>query len=554
MAGIETPIVRFLGGEAGHRGFFGGTTSRTRMVLVGVFVLAGLVLTPLIGWPGLLIGLGGAGATLLLTARTHRGSILERHTKRARWAARRRTGADRYAPFDARRRAELEQELEGARAGRHGGGAQAADAAARLAGMRGLPDAALGMGWLQSGRGVPGIQWHHSPAGDPYLAVVFEVSGQLAGMTSTPLMNQAAEAWGAFLASCASPTSLAREVQVSTRVPPADSARQEWWVATGLDPALPTGHPAVSSYAQVLAASGADAMVQRHTVTVSWPITAAFRDAAARYGEGRDGWRALMVQEIAAITRGLAEARLGTVEVLTARQTVAAILHQQNPARPVDLVHDADPARLGLPSRDEYSATVTTSEDPAGRPVVWWHRTAAIRAENLAIAPRRQLWMLDLLIGSQLRFIRTVSFHLRLVPAAEAKAQARIDLTRDRAAALSDQEQGRLADADAQVQMSAAARRAQDLAAGSRHHGADWVGYITITAPRRELLAQASRQLEDVCATGLGIERLEWQDSMQAGASGATWPIGRGLAQASPSISARLYDHLAGHGDKEALT
>ena len=54
-------VVRHHGGESGHRSFFGGQHSRGRVVArIGSF-LAGIVLTPLIGWPGLLIGATLAG-------------------------------------------------------------------------------------------------------------------------------------------------------------------------------------------------------------------------------------------------------------------------------------------------------------------------------------------------------------------------------------------------------------------------------------------------------------------------------------------------------------
>ena len=67
-------------------------------------------------------------------------------------------------------------------------------------------------------------------------------------------------------------------------------------------------------------------------------------------------------------------------------------------------------------------------------------------------------------------------------------------------------------------------------------------------------MARASRQLEETCSTGLGIESLDWLDSYQAAASGTTWPIGRGLAASAPSFSARVYSRLASKSDKEALT
>ena len=419
--------------------------------------------------------------------------------------------------------------------------------------MRAQPDGADGMGWLQFGRGEPGIGWH-APVGErAYLSATFAVSGQLRGIESSSAMARAAEGWGSFLASRAVPSALADTVQVTTRVLPADSALQEVWVLNSLDPEAPAD--AISSYEEVLKLTGENAMVQRHFVTVSWPLSGNFRDAASKYGEGRDGWRALMHEEIAATVRGLNEARLGQVTALTARQTAAILIHQQNPSRPIDYVSDVDPASLGVASRDEFSAQIVSGTDPVSQqPVEWWHRTAAIHAEALATAPRTQLWVLDLLVGADIHFIRSVSFHIGLIPAAEAKAAARQDLVRDAAEALSRIEAGQVDVDDTGVHMTAARRRREDLVSGSHHHGASWIGYVTISVRTRDELARASRQLEETCSTALGIERLDWMDSYQAAASGTTWPIGRGLAAARPSFSSRAYRKLAGRSEREALS
>jgi hypothetical protein len=262
-----------------------------------------------------------------------------------------------------------------------------------------------------------------------------------------------------------------------------------------------------------------------------------------------------MDEEIASTARGLAEAKMGRVETLTARQTAAVILHQQNPSRPIDYVTDANPASVGIASHDEFSAHVVDGFDPvSGEAVQWWHRTAAIHAESLATAPRTQLWLLDLLIGKDIQFIRTVSFHMHLIPAGEAKNAARQDLVRDTAEALSKQEAGQIDTDDTEVHISAARRRRQDLVAGSRHHGAAWIGYVTISVRDRDQLARASRQLEETCSTGLGIERLDWLDSYQSAASGTTWPIGRGLRATRSALSARIYDRMAGHGERDAIS
>jgi hypothetical protein len=546
--------VRFLGGEAGHRSFFGGTHSRTRVALIAVFIVAGMILTPLIGWPGLVVGIVGVGVTFLVTTKTHRGSIIERRVRRTRWKNRVQAGTDAFEPYEVGAWDQAEQALRDAQNLRGKARRQARWLAARsLTAIRSAPDGSDGMGWLQHGRGEPGIGWH-APVGErAYLSATFVVSGQLRGIESSSVMARAAEGWGTFLASRAAPSVLVGNVQTMTRVLPADTAMQEFWVAGSLDENTPTD--AIRSYEEVLRLTGEDAMVQRHFITVSWPLTPSFADAAAKYGDGRDGWRALMRQEITSTARGLTEARLGTVEILTARQTVAVMLHQQNPSRPIDYVADVDPARVGSASHDEFSAHVVAGLDPmTGEPVEWWHRTAAIKADALATAPRTQLWLLDLLIGRDMQFIRSVSFHIHLIPASDAKAAARQDLVRDAAEALSRQEAGQFDTDDTGVAMSAARRRQRDLVSGSHHHGASWIGYVTISATTRDELARSSRQLEETCAGSLGIDRLDWMDSYQSAASGTTWPIGRGLAGERSSLSARMYARLAGKSEKESIS
>lgn len=541
-------VERHIGGEGGHRSFFGGTVPRARIAGLAIAFGMLLFLTPSIGVWGLVSALIVGGLTVLLTQRTHRGSYLERRTRRQRWKNRVARGVDAYMPFEP---AEWERREEALRTAT--GRLEKWEARRALAAMRQNPDGADGLGWLQFGRHLPGIAWHAPVGEDPYLSVVFTVGGQLRGVEASAVMTRAADAWGKLLASRGGEGSLLREFQTMTRVLPADSAMQEFWVLNSLDTAAP--EDAVRSYADVLRLTGDGAMVQRHYIVARWPLSTDFTEAAHRYGEGRDGWRGLMDQEIHSALSSLSGARLGNVEVLTARRAAAVIRHQQNPSRPIDFVSDVEPDALGEPSHDEFSANVVESIDPvSGQPVEWWHRTAAIRSENMAVGARTQLWTLDLLVGRGIQCVRSISFHIALVPAKHAKEAARRDLTRDMARALSEREAGRIGGDETTMNQSAAARRFTDLSAGSNHHGAGWVGFITISEPDRDSLMRSSRALEDVCTTGLGIDRLEWLDSEQAAASGTTWPIARGLAKAQTTLGMRAIATLAGTGEKEALT
>lgn len=545
--------VFILGGEGAHRGFW-GTQNKSRGWGTVAIIAVGMVFTPALGWTAIIAAALAVAVLVILTSGTHNGSVLERRRRRRRHRAAQGAHSDDYIPYDADRAALLTAALAQTRKSKekadHGA---RASWARELAAMRANPDGSDGMGWLQSGRGVPGIAWHGPVGEEPYLSVAFSVSGQLRGMESPENVIRGAEAFAAALASKAAPSSLVRVVQPITRVLPADTALQEFWVLNNIDPDAPDW--AKASYEEVLLESSRGAMVQRHYVVGRWPLTPRFVQQARKYGTGRDGWRKLMASEIDSFRRSLLDARNSWVEPLTARGTAAVIRHMQNPSRPLDLVRDVEPTATGERTRGgQYSAHVVEGIDPdSGQPVEWWHRTAAIRAEHLTVAQRRPLWLLDLLVGRELDVIRTVTFHIELVPATEARHAARRDLVSDMATDISETANGKIPLDEGSVRVAAAQRRRNDLAEGSGHHGTNWVGYVTITAENREQLATASRELAELCANEVGIQQLEWLDSYQPAASGNTWPIGRGIRPHVPTFGARAMRVLAGGGDKEAI-
>lgn len=543
----------FLGGEGAHRGFFGAGVSRERLIGIGLVIVVTMIFTPAFGGWIIALGLALVLVIFVVTMGTHRGSILERRRRRQRWKARMAAGTDQFIPYDEPRWAMLTDALDRTRKTKDKNEKQARGEWQReLTAMRAVPDGADGMGWLQSSRGVPGIAWHGPVGEEPYLSVAFALGGQLRGLESASTVTGAAHAFSRFLANNAPEGSLLRTVQTLTRVLPADSALQEWWLMNNLDETAPAD--AMRSYEEVLIKTGQGAMVQRHYLVGRWPITPQFVATARKYGADRDGWRTLMAIEIEAVVRGLVEARMGTVEPLTARGLAAVIRHMQNPSRPVDYMAALTPMNLGEASHDEFSAHVVDGIDPETKePVQWWHRTAAIRAENMAVAERTPLWLVDALIGRELDMVRTLSFHIELVPAAEAKQAAKGDVVKDMADQLSETSNGRVGNDETSTRVIAAQRRRADLSAGSHHHGTNWTGFVTVTAANRDELARACRRLAEVCETSLGIERFDWLDSYQSAASGTTWPIARGMQPRKASFSASAMNMLAGRGDKEAL-
>ncbi|UKA56703.1 hypothetical protein LFT45_22785 (plasmid) [Arthrobacter sp. FW305-BF8] len=533
--------TRFIGGESGHRSFFGGIKSTSQLIGLGGCLLIGFFGMMFTGWPGLVAGVLSGVVVYLLTASTHRGSYWERRKRRARWKERQKAGTDRFIPYSTAVWDEATALADLATSG--------AEKARIMAAVRSRPDGADGMGWLDARTGKPGIAWH-APAGEqPYLSVAFEVSGQLRGAESQRKQEQAQAGFGALLAGFAPASKLVSGIQSITRVLPPDLALNEAWVQDHL--AADANPAAVRSYQEVLERTGRDTFVQRHLIVGRWPLTPDFYATAARYGTGRDGWRLLMAAEISSLARSLRAAKLGEVRPLTARAVVAMMLHQQNPSRPPLMVAGVRADRMGLPSRDEWNSTWITGTDPiTGAEVVWGHRTAMISAENMETGERTPYWLLSLLhnAGSG---ARTLSFQLETVPADQARLLASKDVVRDMAAVISKQKKGQLVDPATDVNLASARARGADLMPGTGQHGVNWVGFITISARTQAGLTDAARRLEESAATAAGIGKLEWLDTYQSAASGTTWPIYRGTKPATPTLGARMMDQLAGRGEKE---
>ncbi len=545
--------VGFLGGESGHRNFFGGTASNTRVYGLLACFLVLVILTPSMGLWGLIIAGGSAAVVFLITQRTHRGTPLERSQRRRRWKLRQQRGTHRFLPYDEAQWSQMTEELYELRKARGPeAGKRRAQLGADLVAMRAVPDGADGMGWLVSAREHPGIAWHEPVGEQPYLSVAFMVTGPLQGIRSGEAVDQVAERFSAFLASRASAKQLGTGVQIVTRRLPVDTALQEGWIAGQLDPEA--FEAAVLSYDEAMQRTGQGAQNQRHIGVISWPLTPTFIDLARRYASGREGWRKLMAVEIESAAASLASVGFGPLAPLTARGVAAVIMNQQNPDWPMDAARDLDPTNFGLPSRDEFSAHVVDGHAfDSGAPVQWWHRTAVLLAENMAIPGRGPLWLLDVLRGDDLSGVLSVSFHINTLPASEGRARARLDATKDLAAAGDNEARGRLADDEVTTRAEASKRRKADLAPGSGHEGAEWVGYITVSAENRDELARACRELAAVCASGPGIDRLVWLDSNQAAASGTTWPIGRGIRPATVDAISKLSRRFAGRAEKDEI-
>ncbi|MFJ4167816.1 hypothetical protein ACIPY5_19870 [Microbacterium sp. NPDC089698] len=522
--------VAMLGGESANRKLFGGKHKRLIPVVVigGLFLLVGIF----IQWV-LIVGAVFVALALLALSPGVTGSLWERVVKRRRWRWRENDGTTVYLPFDQELWDVLTDAVANAKTRK-----ERKAATRNLHAMRETPDGLDGFRWLHDARHEPGIQWHRPAEGDQYLAVTFATTGQVDGVGSDTVYDQASESFGRLTAGLGDPLTLPTRIQTLVRTLPPDSARHEAWIEDQVDPAAP-GVLAVS-YKENLDTNRNSALIPRHFVVVSWPVTGTFERKAATLHEGQAGYVALMMREISRMASALTNAGFQDVRALTARQTAAVIRHMQVPSFPIDRVSDITPMGGFLPSEDSWHSTTYFAQTGRSGLSQTLVRTARIDVESIEGSQRNALWMHPMLSHMGDQIPRTLTFHQELSPQATARTAADKDVTSDDADRISRAKDGRLEDLETAANLSAAMRRRLDLAPGTGHVGAAWVGYLSVSAGDRKQLRDACEAMQ-AAASNAGLGQLEWMDTQSSTAAAFCWPTGRGILPAEKGRGEQVF-------------
>ena len=510
-----------LGGESANRKLFGG--KRKRLVPVVVIGAVFLLIGTFIQWV-LIVGAVFVALALLALSPGVTGSLWERVVKRQRWRWRQKQGLTVFIPFDQDLWDVLTAAVATAKTRK-----DRRSATRSLHAMRETPDGLDGFRWLHDARHEPGVQWHRPREGEEYLAVTFATTGQVDGVGSDAMYDRASEAFGRLTAGLGDALALPTRIQTLVRTLPPDSARHEAWVEEQVDPSVP-GVIAVS-YKDIIETNKDAVLIPRHFVVVSWPITGAFERKAATIREGQAGWTLLMMREISRMTAALTSAGYQDVDALTARQTAAVFRHMQMPSFPIDRVSDITPMGGFLPSEDSWHSTTYFAQTDRARLSQTLVRTARIDVERIEASTRNALWMHPLLSHMGDQIPRTLTFHLEMSPQAVARAAADRDVTSDDADRISRANDGRLEDLETAATLSAALRRRLDLAPGTGHTGAAWVGYLSVSAGTKTQLRDACEAMQ-AAASAAGLGQLEWMDTQASTAAVFCWPTGRGILPA----------------------
>lgn len=540
-----------LGGESKSRGLLGGRRARG---VVGAWIILGLVAAVLILFLQLIGFFIGAVAALVLFVMTmdpgNGSSPFKRLQDRRRMRYRRRQGFDDFVHVSWR--PDDLVATAGATRKERSGNQRTWNT------YRDWPDGVDGLYWLESRPGRPCVAYHGPVGESPYLSVAFSVDGPIQGLHGDTFVAEAQYEFGQLMAGWGASQKLVSGIQIVTRVLPSDSAFHEVWLEEQLDPAAPEELQA--GYGELLDQLSAASFVQRHYVVIRWNVDNRFAVMASRRAPGLEGFLEVIQEQTASVHRRLVDAMYSKVHPLSGPQLGAALRHLQHPDWPIDRASDVNIDSCWLPSHDDWSSTEVISEspDPLNPDLMmaqsgWLHRTAAIPVEGLEVRPIDGLWMSPLLTGMEEQIVRTISTHIQFVPAREAKIGARRDATSDRADIISQERKGRIVDDDAELALSAAVRRFEDLRDGGGHHGAVWTAFITVSARKKDELNAACSHVEEA-ADGAGINRLDWLDTLQSAAQATTWPLGRGMATPKRSGAVRTAERLSTSTNKEAIS
>lgn len=539
-----------LGGEARSRSLIGNAKrSRKQLITFGVLAVAACFLVLFWRLPGTIVAVVLAVIVYWLFLDEHEGnSPLRRISDRRRMKDRRKHGWVDFNPVETRP-AYLDPRTATNRRERDG-------FVREWNTYRDWPDGVDGLYWLESRPGHPAVAWHAPTGENAYVTVTFSVDGPIQGLHGDHFVAEAQYRFGQLLASWGPAQRLVTGIQTVTRMLPADSAFHEAWLQDEVDPASPL--ELQHDLGQLLDQVSRAAFVQRHYVAIRWDVDGRFQDLARRRGSFPDGTLDLVNEQISQVQRRLGEAGYHRVHAMSGPQLGAVLRHLQHPDWPIDRASDVNVDSCWLPSHDEWSWTeiVVQSPDPLEPtflqpPSTWLHRTAQLPVGALEVRALDGLWEAPLLTQMGEQVVRTLSSHIYLVPAREAKTAARRDATLDRAEIMAQERKQQIVHDESELALSASIRRYSDLREGSGHHGAVWTQFLTVSAPSTEELADACGLIEDA-ADDAGFARLDWQDTLQSGAMATTWPLGRGMSPPKRSTASRAM-RAATHSSKEGL-
>jgi hypothetical protein len=365
----------------------------------------------------------------------------------------------------------------------------------------------LGFG-AREGEGTVAVV--HDERARTYTAVM-ELLGHSFALLSGDEKERRVSSWASVLSSLARDRSVVHRVQWIASTTPDDGAAVDGHLATCA--ALTGDAPARRSYAELLRTAGGDTCRHDVHLAVQLRVGGATARAVRAFGGGDLAACALLAREVASVRRQLAAADIPVERVLD-EHALAALVRRSFGGEPA--------TRVRVPRGTTWPWPLVTESTWASlRTDGSWHATYWIAEwPRIDVGPE---FLSPLLLGS---VRRTVAVVMEPLSPARAVRQAERARTADIADAELRRRGGFLATARRAREAELAVRREEELADG--HSSFRFSGYVSVSAPTRELLAAACDATEQAASQSrLELRRL-YGDQEQAFV--CTLPIARGLS------------------------
>lgn len=495
MSGPDGALVSLLGGETRRRSLFGSLSGAQVGVVTGVTVVWLLVLVVTQSFAVLVLGV----LVILLVV----------------WAMRRRTSTG-----DSWSRAKGEgvwfwlQRHRGRETWQPGG-----DLPSAVGSFRELT-------FVDASDSPPVALIHQRDRAQRYgpsssIVAVLEIVGGGDGLREPSDVNRRGSRFGQLLGTLASPESPVEQLDIETRVLPAEPRlyhdHVDEQVVDDCPPLLR------ESMAQLATHGAAQTETYRTFATVRMPLHA----VQARVVKGPatvDETATAAVEALRVVVDRLERSGHIVRGVLGPRRIAAMVRHLYVPSFEVDDLEGLERIRDGWAYPITSMRSAVRVDGPLGP---WFHAVASVPRDSWPMDTVGMRWMQNLVTDVNPATIRTVKAQHRLIPKRVARGKATIGLTLDTAAIRSRQKKQAVSTGEDEASATAAERIMTDLLnAGT---AGDFPAVrVVVSAPDPASLLVA-RSAVAAAAEDSGITRLRWHDNRHHQAMVLALPLARGV-------------------------
>lgn len=353
------------------------------------------------------------------------------------------------------------------------------------------------------------------------LVAVLEIVGGGDGLREISEVNRRGSRFGQLLGTLASPESPVEQIDIETRILPADpeSYAQDLagLVVADCPPRLR------ESMAQLATHGAAQTETYRTFATVRMPL-AAVQDRVVSRTPSAEETVTAAVDALRVVVDRLERSGHVVRGVLGPRRIAAMVRHLYVPSFGIDDLDGLEKIRDGWAYPQTPMRTAVRVDGPLGP---WFHAVASIPRDSWPMDIVGMRWMQNLVTDVNPATIRTVKAQHRLIPKRAARGKATIGLTLDTAAIRSREKKQAVSTGEDEASATAAQRIMSDLLnAGT---AGDFPSVRVIVSAPDMASMRVARSAVTAAAEDSGITRLRWHDNRHHQAMVLAAPLARGI-------------------------